>query len=50
MGQQWGAASLVDLRTGNLVWVNQLASPVGDLRTAESARKAVRSLLGSLPR
>lgn len=50
MGQQRGAASLVDLRTGNIVWVNQLFSAVGDLRTAESARKAVGSLLGNLPR
>lgn len=50
MGQQRGAASLVDLRTGNIVWVNQLFSSVGDLRTAESAQKAVRSLLGNLPR
>lgn len=50
MGRQRGAASLVDLRTGNLVWVNLLFSTVGDLRTADSAGKAVRSLLGNLPR
>jgi hypothetical protein len=49
MGQQRGAASLVDLRTGNIVWVNNLFSSVGDLRTADSARKAVKSLMGSLP-
>lgn len=49
MGQQRGAASLVNLRTGNIVWVNQLFSSTGDLRTAESARKAVKSLLGNLP-
>jgi hypothetical protein len=50
MGQQWGAASLVDLRTGEMVWFNQLFSSVGDLRTADSAGKAVSALLGSLPK
>jgi hypothetical protein len=50
MGQQRGAASLVDLRTGEIVWFNQLFSSSGDLRTPESAQKAVGSLLGKLPR
>src|SRR5262249_26023431 len=49
LGRQVGAASLVDLRTGDLVWINQLVDQAGDLRTAESARKAVRSLLSNLP-
>lgn len=49
MGQQRGAASLVDLRTGEIVWFNQLFSSTGDLRTAKAAQQAVHSLLGNLP-
>jgi len=50
LGRQVGAASLVDLRTGDIVWMNQLVNQAGDLRTSDSARKAVRSLLGNLPK
>jgi hypothetical protein len=49
MGQQQAMASLVDLRTGEVVWMIQLVSATGDLRTAEPARKTVHALLGSLP-
>jgi hypothetical protein len=48
-GQQVGFASLVDLRTGDVLWFNRLVSPAGDLRTPEPAAKAVQSLLGDLP-
>jgi hypothetical protein len=48
-GQQVGFASLVDLRTGDIVWFNRLFNPAGDLRTAEPAGKAVQSLLVQLP-
>jgi len=48
-GQQWGFASLVDLRTGDIVWFNRLVSPTGDLRKAEPAGDAVKSLLAELP-
>jgi hypothetical protein len=48
-GQQIGFASLVDLRTGNVVWFNYLASGTGDLRTYEKAQKTVDLLLKNLP-
>lgn len=48
-GQQMGFASLVDLRTGDVVWFNYLASGTGDLRTYEKAEKTVNLLLKNLP-
>jgi len=48
-GTQLGFASLVDLRSGDVVWFNRLVNPVGDLRTLEPARSAVNSLLVDLP-
>jgi hypothetical protein len=48
-GQQVGVASLVDLRSGDILWFNRLVSPAGDLRTPEPAAKAVQSLLIELP-
>jgi hypothetical protein len=48
-GQQVGFASLVDLRTGDIVWFNRLFNPAGDLRTPEPAGRAVQSLLVELP-
>src|ERR1700704_4296897 len=36
---QEGFASLVDLRTGNIVWFNHLISAYGDLRTEEPAQR-----------
>ena len=44
-GQQIGFASLVDLRTGNIVWFNRLLNSSGDLRTAAPAKKTVEDLL-----
>ena len=49
-GQQLGFASLVDLRSGDIVWFNRLFSAVGDLRTEEPAAKTVSQLLKGLPR
>lgn len=49
-GQQLGFASLVDLRSGDIVWFNRLFSAVGDLRTEEPAMKTVSLLLDGLPR
>ena len=49
-GQQLGFASLVDLRSGDIVWFNRLFSAVGDLRTEEPAMKTVSLLLEGLPR
>jgi hypothetical protein len=49
LGQQVGFISLVDLRTGDIVWFNRLLDASGDLRTAEPARKAVKALLDGCP-
>lgn len=48
-GVQFGFASLVDLKTGDLVWFNRLVDPQGDLRDADPARSAVKKLLADLP-
>jgi hypothetical protein len=48
-GQQVGFASLVDLRTGDVLWFNRLFNPAGDLRTPEPATTAVQNLLVQLP-
>ena len=48
-GVQFGFASLVDLKTGDLVWFNRLVDPQGDLRDPEPARSAVTKLLADLP-
>lgn len=48
-GQQLGYASLVDMKTGDVVWFNFLRSTVGDLRKPEGSLLAVRQLLGEAP-
>ena len=48
-GTQAGFASLVDLRTGNVVWFSHLVSSTGDLRTREPAEKAVAVLMQGFP-
>lgn len=47
-GTQVAFASLVDLRTGKVVWFNMLASSAGDIRTTEGADKMVEKLLESM--
>jgi hypothetical protein len=42
-------ASLVDLRSGDVVWFNRLYSETGDLREAEPAAKATEGLLKDFP-
>lgn len=49
-GTQVGFASLVDLRTGDIVWFNRLVRGSGDLRTPEGAGETVKVLLTDLPR
>jgi hypothetical protein len=49
-GRQVGFASLVDLKTGDIVWFNRLNRPTGDLRTPEAARETVKALLTDAPR
>lgn len=54
-GMQVGVASLVDLRTGRVVWHNLLVDQTGDLRSLQGARETAGDLLkgirgtGSLP-
>jgi hypothetical protein len=48
-GQQLGVATLVDLRTGQVVWFNLLAKQSGDLREPGGADAAVAQLLGGMP-
>ena len=49
-GTQIGFASLVDLKTGNVVWFNRLARGTGDLRTAAPAEETVKTLLVGFPK
>jgi hypothetical protein len=48
-GFQSGFASLVDLRSGKIVWFNRLLSINGDLRNEKDARDTVGELLKGLP-
>jgi len=47
-GQQVAFASLVDLKTGSVVWFNVLTSGIGDIRTPEGANQMVGKLLEKL--
>ncbi len=47
-GTQLGYASLVDLKTGQIAWFGTLLRGVGDLREAEAAEDAVRTMFASL--
>lgn len=48
-GLQAGVATLVDLRTGQVVWFNLMAKGSGDLRDEKGARATAASLLKGLP-
>lgn len=48
-GIQNGYASLVDLRTGQVVWFNRLISATGDLREAVPAAATVDTLMTGFP-
>jgi hypothetical protein len=48
-GEQVGLATLVDLRTGRVVWFNLLQADAGDLRDAAGARDTVARLLKDIP-
>lgn len=48
-GVQIGYASLVDLRTGRIVWFNRLARGTGDLREPQPARESIDALLTGFP-
>ncbi|HEX8643637.1 MAG TPA: hypothetical protein VF702_06960 [Allosphingosinicella sp.] len=47
-GSQQAYASLVDLRTGEVVWFNVLRAQTGDIRTREGAAQLVDRLLGHM--
>lgn len=48
-GAQIGYASLVELRTGRVLWFNQLMRGTGDLREEEPAGETVTSLMNNFP-
>ena len=49
LGQQFGFASLIDLKTGKVVWFNKMLSGSGDLRELHLARDSVQNLLTDFP-
>lgn len=48
-GMQTGYASLVDLRSGQVLWFNRILRGTGDLREAEAAGETVATLLAEFP-
>jgi hypothetical protein len=48
-GVQVGFASLVDLRTGNIVWFNRAVDGLGDLRDETADARAANELLKDIP-
>ncbi len=49
-GRQQGYAALVDLRTGDVAWFNQLFRGTGDIRTAEPAHETITALMSEFPK
>jgi len=47
---EFGFASLVDLRTGDIVWFNRVSSGAGELRKTEGAQRVIEDLFENLPR
>jgi hypothetical protein len=50
MGGQGGFASLVDLKTGDIVWFNKVDAGIGDLRDPGGAKTVVTNLVKDLPK
>ena len=48
-GQQFGVTTLVDLRTGQVVWFNFLVKQTGDLRDEAGARETAERMLKGFP-
>lgn len=48
-GIQAGYASLVDLKTGQILWFNRMVNASGDLREEDVAQKSVENLLDKFP-
>lgn len=49
-GFQIGYASLIDLRTGDVLWFNQAISGFGDVREAKPAAESIERLLANFPK
>ncbi len=49
VGSESGFASLVDLKTGEIVWFNQVLAGSGELRDANGAATAVAKLFAGIP-
>lgn len=49
VGSESGFASLVDLKTGDVVWFNVVTAGSGELRNKEGAASAVRTLFKDIP-
>jgi hypothetical protein len=49
-GAHLGYAALVDLKNGNLIWLNVDLKTVGDVRTAEGANQRIEQLLAGFPK
>lgn len=49
LGVQHAYASLVELKTGRIVWFNRLARPGGDLRERDKAQETLDTLLTGFP-
>lgn len=48
-GRQVGVTTLVDLRTGQVVWFNFMSNQTGDLRDAQGAAATAQRMLRGLP-
>jgi hypothetical protein len=48
-GLQTGYASLVDLKTGQVLWFNRLSRGSGDLREPDKAKETLEALLAQFP-
>jgi hypothetical protein len=49
-GQQVAFVSLVDLRTGNILWFNVRSDASGDLRDDKGAKSFVTGILADMPK
>jgi hypothetical protein len=49
VGSESGFASLVDLKTGDIVWFNQVVAGSGELRDVDGAATAVEKLFAGIP-
>ena len=49
MGAERGFASLVDLKSGDVVWFNVVNAGAGELRNEDSAAKTVAALFKNMP-